>query len=227
MSGVTVTSRPDGTAEVRWRTSEPAAATLLVGGTPDTLAPWPGTRNGTRHSAVATRLEPRTTYHYRVRGTDTAGNVTTWPAPDRPPATFVSSAVGVADYTAPQLRTGVESGTTVTDDGIELAGGKRSGKHTSRVMDVQQLVTWDRLTYQAEVPGGARLRVFVRTGSTATPDGTWSSWSAVGQGQRVEGGSRYAQYRVELTRAAGGDSPILHGIGITSDGNPPETPTEK
>ncbi|MDI6101743.1 DUF4082 domain-containing protein [Actinoplanes sp. NEAU-A12] len=226
-SGVTVTPRPDGTAEVAWRTSEQAAGTLLVGTAPADLSRWPGTQGGTRQSAVVTGLEPRTTYHYRVRSVDTAGNVSTWPALDQPPATFVSSAVGVADHTAPQLRTGVESGTTVTDDGVRLADGNRSGKHVSRVMDVQQMVNWDRLTYQADVPRGAGLRVFVRTGSTATPDGSWSSWSAVGQGGRVKGGSRYAQYRVELTRAAGGDSPILHGVGITSDGQLLETPTEK
>jgi hypothetical protein len=226
-SGVSVTARPDGTAAVRWRTSESAAGTLLVGTSPDDLATWPGTREGTRQSAVVTRLEPRTTYHYRVRSVDAAGNVTTWPALSRPPATFVSSAVGVADFTAPQFRVGAESRTTVTGDGVRLAGGARTGSHVSRVMDVQQMVNWDRLTYQASVPAGASIRILVRTGSTSAPDGSWSAWRAVPQGGLVKGGSRYAQYRVELTRARGGDSPVLHGVGITSDGKDLEHPTEK
>jgi hypothetical protein len=226
-SAVTVTPRPDGTAQVKWRTSESSAGTLLVGSTPDALDRWPGTQSGTRQSAVVTDLEPQKTYHYRVRSVDAAGNETTWPALDRPAATFVSAAVGVADYTAPQLRIGVESGTTVTDDGVRLAGKGRSGSLVSRVMDVQQMVHWDRLTYQATVPAGASLRLYVRTGSTSTPDASWSSWTAVGQGGKVPGGSRYAQYRVALTRTAGGVSPVLHGVGITSDGTAPNHPTEK
>ncbi|MFC4069685.1 DUF4082 domain-containing protein [Actinoplanes subglobosus] len=226
-SAVSVTPRADGTAEVQWRTSEPAAATLLVGAAPDALDRWPGTQSGTRHSAVVTRLEPQSTYYYRVRSVDEAGNASTWPALDKPAATFVSSAVGVADYTAPQLRTGVESGVTVTGDGVRLAGSARSGNLVSRVMDVQQMVHWDRLTYQGAVPAGAKLKVFVRTGSTATPDGSWTGWTAVGQGGRVTGGSRFVQYRVELTRTAGGASPVLRGVSITSDGKELHHPTEK
>ncbi|MEV6302489.1 DUF4082 domain-containing protein [Actinoplanes sp. NPDC051861] len=226
-SAIAVTARPDGTAEVEWRTTESAAATLLVGASPDTLASWPADRGGTRHSAVVTRLQPNTTYHYRVRSVDPAGNVTTWPALSKPPATFVSAAVGVADHTAPQLRTGVEKRTTVTDDGLRLAGSARSGSHVSRVLDAQQMVRWDRLSYQASVPAGATVRLFVRTGSTSTPDATWSDWSAVTQGGAVKGGSRYAQYRVELTRTRGGDTPFLHGVGITSDGRLIEAPTER
>jgi hypothetical protein len=49
----------------------------------------------------------------------------------------------------------------------------------------------------------------------------------VGQGGRVSAGSRYAQYRVELTRVRGGNSPVLSGVGITSNAVPLETPTER
>jgi hypothetical protein len=226
-SEVAVTARPDGTAQVTWRAGETADATLLVGTSANSLAKWPGTQDGTRLSAVVTGLEPRTTYHYRVRSVDAAGNVSTWPALNKPAAKFVSSAVGVADYTAPQQRTGVESGVTVTDDGVRLAGSARSGSLVSRVMDAQQMVRWDRLTYQGGVPSGATLKVYVRTGSTATPDGTWTGWTAVTRNGKVTGGSRYVQYRAELTRTAGGDSPVLRGVGITSDGRELHHPTEK
>ena len=76
------------------------------------------------------------------------------------------------------------------------------------------------------MPGGAGLRVYVRTGSTSTPGAGWSSWRQAGQGERVLGGSRYAQYRVELTRGRNGETPVLHGVGITSDAKPTSTPTE-
>ncbi|RSM56838.1 hypothetical protein DMB66_32715 [Actinoplanes sp. ATCC 53533] len=226
VSAVSVLPRPDGTVSVGWRTDESAAATLLIGATPEALDEWQGDRGGRRHSVVVTRLAPQKTYHYRVRSVDAAGNTTVWPALGRPPATFVSAASGVADFTGPQLRTGTAQRTTVTDGGVRLSSGARTGSQLSRVLDAGQMVTWDRLTYQAEVPAGAALRLFVRTGSTAAPDATWTDWTRVGQGGRVSAGSRYAQYRVELTRSRGGSSPVLSGVGITSDAAPMETPGE-
>ena len=227
VSAVSVLPRPDGTAAVGWRTDESAAATLLIGDAPDALADWPGGLGGRRHTVVVTGLAPQTTYHYRVRSVDAAGNTTVWPAADRPPATFVSAAVGVADFTGPQLRTGTALRTTVTDEGVRLSGTARTGSKVSRVLDAGQMVTWDRVTYQADVPRGAGVRLFVRTGSTSTPSAGWSGWTAVGQGDRVVSGSRYAQYRVELTRARGGKSPTLRGVGITSDGVPLTAITEQ
>ncbi|BBH67979.1 hypothetical protein ACTI_46640 [Actinoplanes sp. OR16] len=215
VSKVSVTARPDGTATVSWRTGEPAAGTLLVDG----LGDWPADLTGKRHSAVVTGLEPSATYRYRLRSVDASGNVTTTPV-----RTFVSSAAGVADHTVAGLRTGVESRTTVGAGGVRLADGARTGTFVSRVLDAGQMVTWDRLAYQASVPSGGQLRISVRTGSTSEPGTGWTAWKRVGRGDRVTGGSRYAQYRVELVRGSG--SPILHGVGITSDAVPPEKPGE-
>jgi methionine-rich copper-binding protein CopC len=221
-SEVTVTARPDLTAAVSWKTSESAAGTLRIDG----LGNWPATVSGRDHTAVVTGLEPRTTYRYRVHSVDGSGNVTVWPAASRPAATFTSTAVGVADYTAPSQRSGVTNRTTVGDDGVRLAGRARTGTMVSRVLDVGQMVNWDRLSYQASVPRGGQVRVFVRTGSTTSGGSGWTGWKPVGQGERVTGGSRYAQYRVELVRGAGGASPVLHGVGITSDGAHLTHPTE-
>jgi hypothetical protein len=224
-SKVSVLSRPDGTAAVTWDTDESAATTLQVGVKANALADWPSDLSGKQHTAVVTGLEPRTTYYYRLRSVDPSGNVTVWPALSRPPAKFVTTAVGVADYTRASQRSGTATGTTVGDDGVKLAGTARSGSLVSRVLDAGQLVSWDRLSYQASVPAGTSVRIYVRTGSTSTPGAGWSGWTAVGQGGRVVGGSRYAQYRVELTRGSGA-SPVLSGIGITSDGKPVRHPTE-
>ncbi|WP_229068355.1 DUF4082 domain-containing protein [Actinoplanes sp. DH11] len=226
VSGLAVVPRPDGTASVGWRTDEAASATLLVGESAAGLTGWEG-GNGREHRVVVTRLKPQTTYHYRVRSVDGAGNVTVWPAPDRAPATFVSAAAGVADFTGPQLRTGTAKGATAGDDGVRLAGGARTGSTVSRVLDAGQMVNWDRLSYQAQVPAGAGVRLFVRTGSTSVPDASWTGWTEVGQGERVTGGSRYAQYRAELTRSPGGRTPVLLGMGITSDAVHLEAPGER
>ena len=167
---------------------------------------------------MATGLAPRTTYHYRVRSIDPAGNTTVWPALDKPAAKFVTTALGVADYTAPQLRTGTATHATVAADGVHLAGGARTGTLVSRVLDAGQMVTWDRVSYQAT----GSVRLFVRTGSTATPSGSWTAWRAVRPGDRVVGSSRYTQYRAELS----GPAPVLRGVGITSDAKPLNAPTE-
>ena len=224
-SAVSVLSRPDGTAAVSWTTDESAAATLQVGAKPGALAAWPADLAGTKHSAVATGLRPGTTYWYRVRSVDPAGNVTVWPPLNKAAASFVTSAAGVADYTAASLRTGKASSTTVAADGVRLAGGARSGSLVSRVLDAGQMVTWDRLSYQAAVPAGASVKVYVRTGSTSAPGSGWTKWTALRPGDRVVGSSRYAQYRVELTRGSGG-TPVFTGAGITSNGKQLSAPTE-
>ncbi|WP_433834298.1 hypothetical protein ACQP2E_13255 [Actinoplanes sp. CA-015351] len=94
------------------------------------------------------------------------------------------------------------------------------------MLDAGQMVNWDRLSYQASVPSGAAVKLYVRTGSTSTPGAGWTGWTLVGQGGEVTGGSRYAQYRAELTSGNGGTSPVLSGVGITSDAKPLNHPTE-
>jgi len=117
-------------------------------------------------------------------------------------------------------------GSPLTIDWVRLWGGASSGNRVSRVMDAHQMVTWDRMTYQADVPAGATLRVSVRIGSTATPDATWSAWTPVASGGRVVGSSRYLQYRVDMSTTGGASTPVLRDIGITNNGLPLTPPTE-
>jgi len=144
--------------------------------------------------AALVGLRPATTYHYRVRSVDASGNVTVWPALALAPARLVTTAAGVADR-----------------------GRIRLG--ASRVLDAGQMVTWDRVGYRADVPSGCWLRVSVRTGSTARPDGTWSAWRPVAPGGRVGGSSRYLQYTVEAG-TSGESVPALYDVGFTSSAEP-------
>ncbi|GAA4443283.1 DUF4082 domain-containing protein [Phytohabitans houttuyneae] len=227
VSNVEVSPLPDGTAGVSWRTGTRTSGTLLIGSTPDTLAPLSASGTGTDHTVVATGLRPDATYHYRIRGVDAAGNAVVWPPAGREPASFVSAPVGVADRTAAQFRTGKGGGTAVRPGGLgalALAPGNRSGSRVSRVLDAGQMVTWDRLTYGATVPIGCSVRISVRTGSTSTPDASWSAWTPVAQGGRIKSNSRYIQYRVDLTTVRPGRTPTLHHIGITN--NAPYTPPQ-
>ncbi len=135
----------------------------------------------------------------------------------------MSAATGVADHTAAQFRTSTGTGTEVRQDdlgSVALAPAAASGVLTSRILDARQMVTWDRLTYRADVPAGTSLRISVRTGSTATPDATWSAWVPVSQGGRVVASSRYLQYRLELATAQPTRTPVLRDIAITNDAVP-------
>ncbi len=393
LSGMDVFPLPDGTAAVSWRTDENADSTLLIGGGSNALATLRDDRRDDTHTVVATKLKPGTTYYYRVKSVDAAGNATMWPALSDRPASFVSAGYGVADRTGPQFRTnkgvtgtyiqqddlgevslapavGAEFATASLpsgwDEGAEAAGGSTalagghlaldgryagsrttvgpgrslvfratfagsgtqwvglaagtasdpwamfgirngtvyaclstsgqqmialpssligtahvyridwtntgyafyvdgrlvgskaaavgsmhvlardaaadgnplvidwmrlsgysaSGSQVSRVLDAQQMVSWDRLTYRADVPVGSSLRISVRTGSTPTPDSTWTSWTSVGQGGRVIADSRYIQYRLDMSTTVSGSTPVLRGIGITNNGVPLIPPTE-
>jgi hypothetical protein len=235
VSAVKVLPLPDGTATVTWRTSEPADSHVDFG----TSA---GKLDGNRiddqlvrqHSVVLTQLQPGRTYWYRVSSRDAAGNSAAAP---RGPGRFLAAAAGVAEHTAATFRTGtrdgvvVEAATASSTGELALAGAGRSGRYVSHVLDARAMVTWDRATWQASVPNGAVLRVFVRTGSTSKPDRSWTPWQRMsGSGAVIATDGRYLQYRVELVAGSRALAavPKLAAIGFTHNGTLPvsigETP---
>ena len=88
------------------------------------------------------------------------------------------------------------------------------------------MVTWDRLVYFADQPSGSQLQVSVRTGSMPTPDGTWTAWTPVEPGGRVDASCRYVQYQVNLVAGSKG-APVLRAVGITHNGQLPVSPGEQ
>ena len=75
-----------------------------------------------------------------------------------------------------------------------------SGTFTSQVFNAGAPLAWDAITWDATVPSGTTLTVQVREGNTATPDATWSAWSAVpASGGAIGGATTYLQYRLNLT----------------------------
>jgi methionine-rich copper-binding protein CopC len=224
LSTYTADLLPDGTAATRWITDRITNGILYLGTSPDSLSPYYSSDSGKTHIVVASHLKPGTTYYARVQSTDPDGNTKLWPAASNPPTTVVTAAAGVADHTAASFKTGTAgSGVVVSDDGlggVTLAAGVTQGQFTSKVLDSQQMVAWDRVTSYADQPSGSGLQVSVRTGSTPTPDGTWTAWTSVAQGGRVDASSRYVQYRVDLTAGRGG-APVLRAVGVTHNGQPP------
>jgi hypothetical protein len=88
------------------------------------------------------------------------------------------------------------------------------GTYTSTVRDAQQVSDWGTLSWRATIPAGARVDLFTRSGNTATPDDTWSTWA--GPYQHSEGdeitspNARYLQWKAVL--AGKQASPVLTSV---------------
>src|SRR5262249_17376776 len=200
----------------------------LAAGTP--TDPWAGfgLQNGTLYAAVSTgRMQTiqlpaglvGTAHVYRIDWTGRGFSFSV-------DGLLVGSKSASVTSMRPTARDATTDGTPLVIDWVRLSGYASAGSFVSRVLDAQQMVTWDRLSYRADIPAGTSLQISVRTGSTRTPDATWSAWTAVGQGGRVDASSRYIQYRVDLSTAAPGSTPVLHGVGITNNAMPLESPRE-
>jgi hypothetical protein len=111
----------------------------------------------------------------------------------------------VSDYAA--------GGASVTVDSVRMAAATRTGTFTSRVLDAGSTADWRALDVAAGTPAGTSIVIQVRTGGTATPDGTWTGFTTAGAGTDIPGSSRYIQYRATFTGTTD-LSPILERIGI-------------
>jgi hypothetical protein len=93
-----------------------------------------------------------------------------------------------------------------------------SGTYISASLDSGLLARYGVFRWSGEMPEGTSVRLSFRTGSSATPDATWSPWSAAaegvpaGRGWEVPipeiGNGRYLQWQAELS-GVGGRSPRL------------------
>ena len=98
------------------------------------------------------------------------------------------------------------------------ARASASGTYTSAALDSGQLARYGVFRWSGESPGGTGVALRCRTGSSATPDASWSPWSAAvqpvasGNGWEVPipaiGNGRFLQWQAELT-GVGGRTPRL------------------
>jgi hypothetical protein len=106
---------------------------------------------------------------------------------------------------------------TVVVDWMRMTPYAATGTFTSKVFDATTSRPWGTATWTAAVPAGTTLTVAVRTGATATPDGSWTAWRTLpASGASIAATSRYIQYRVVL--AASGTTrpltPVLSDITL-------------
>ncbi|HEV8595571.1 MAG TPA: DNRLRE domain-containing protein, partial [Thermoplasmata archaeon] len=106
--------------------------------------------------------------------------------------------------------------TRPTLDVTYTSPGTSTGVLESRVADAGGAAYWRALGWSATVPAGGSALFQVRTGNTATVDGTWSPWSApyATPGPLSVAPARYAQYRMALSTTSG-VSPVVHDTSLS------------
>lgn len=90
----------------------------------------------------------------------------------------------------------------------------RRGSYESDVRDAGTVASWGVIRWRA-VTNGGQLELSTRTGNTATPDETWSSWSKAysnaGGEQIASPNARYLQWRAVLS-SSGAQGPVLTSV---------------
>ncbi len=81
-------------------------------------------------------------------------------------------------------------------------GRAAEGSYLSDVRDAGMIATWGAIRWRATTPEGSTVKLFTRSGNTATPGDTWSPWSGAyldGDGTAITSPkARYLQWRALL-----------------------------
>src|SRR5262249_5713795 len=92
------------------------------------------------------------------------------------------------------------------------------GTLISDVLDAKMVSKWGALRWRATAPARTAVKVAVRSGNVAEVDETWSDWSeeeAAGDEATIKApGARYLQYRVTLTSADAGLTPVVRSLTL-------------
>jgi hypothetical protein len=108
----------------------------------------------------------------------------------------------VSDYT--------NDATSVSVESMKLTTAPASGTYTSSVLDGGAgFVSGITLNATATTPDGTTLGYETRTGSTSTPDASWSGWAPLGAGGAVAAPARYLQYRANLSTSSASATPAI------------------
>lgn len=132
----------------------------------------------------------------------------TYPNADLDNSYTVSGSIGVS-Y--------IDDVTVTTVGGESSAQYLSYGSYTSTIYDANPLLSWQTISWTADLPLGTSLTLQTRTGNTPTPDASWSDWSAAyaNSGATItSSNARYIQYRVTLETTNTEVSPTLCDLTI-------------
>ncbi len=90
------------------------------------------------------------------------------------------------------------------------------GTLESRVLKGNPLADWGRAYLDSEQPTGTSVELQLRTGSTETPDSTWSPWTPPLRSGERPGvpPARFAQFRLKLSSTRGGATPTVDSVKL-------------
>jgi hypothetical protein len=87
------------------------------------------------------------------------------------------------------------------------------------VYDAGRTAQWGTISWDADVPAGARVEIATRSGNRPVPDGTWSAWSpayASDRGSAVSSPpARYLQWKADLSRIKNDVMPAVNSVRVT------------
>jgi len=93
-----------------------------------------------------------------------------------------------------------------------------SGSVISKVKDARVPARWGKLTWQAKLPSGTKIRLFTRSGNVSTVDESWSKWQGPlvnSKGSQCKSpGARYIQWKAVLIRSKAAGSPALDEVVV-------------
>ncbi len=90
------------------------------------------------------------------------------------------------------------------------------GTIESHVIDTRSRSAFGRIDWNADVPAGTDLSVWIRAGNRENPDENWSSWKEMRKGAEIGlHPSRFIQIKCELRTASSGKTPLFKDVSIS------------
>jgi hypothetical protein len=106
-------------------------------------------------------------------------------------------------------------GTGVSVDWLLMTPYSSPCNFQSAVFDAGAPANWSTLSWNAISPASTALNLSYRTGNTAVPDGSWTTFTAVASsGGALAGTSRYLQYESDLSSSDLSQTPVLEDVTL-------------